>query len=157
MQQTSKYQFNLIEPEDKFLPTPLNQNMEKVEAIISQEVGVLQEGLGSGGYTARIAWGSYTGNGTYGAANANSLTFDFCPVLVFIVRATNSREVIFVREKTQYSAGLGGASVFYNTSTWEGHTLSWYASSGSSATADQMNEADQIYFWVAIGYDDSMA
>ncbi len=32
MQQTGKYQFNLIETSDAFSPDPLNENMEKVEA-----------------------------------------------------------------------------------------------------------------------------
>lgn len=32
MQQTEKYQFNLIEPSDTFSPDSLNENMEKVEA-----------------------------------------------------------------------------------------------------------------------------
>ena len=34
MQQTSKYQFNLVEGSDDFSPTPLNQNMEKVEEVL---------------------------------------------------------------------------------------------------------------------------
>ena len=34
MQQTSKYQFNLIETGDTFSPDPLNQNMEKVESAL---------------------------------------------------------------------------------------------------------------------------
>jgi len=34
MQQTAKYQFNLIEREDVFSPDPLNENMEKVEGAL---------------------------------------------------------------------------------------------------------------------------
>ena len=34
MQQTTKYQFNLIETSDTFSPDPLNQNMEKVESAL---------------------------------------------------------------------------------------------------------------------------
>ena len=34
MQQTSKYQFNLVESGDAFSPAPLNDNMEKVEAAL---------------------------------------------------------------------------------------------------------------------------
>lgn len=35
MQQTKKYQFNLIEPSDTFSPDRLNENMEKVEAALT--------------------------------------------------------------------------------------------------------------------------
>ena len=34
MQQTSKYQFNLVEGSDDFSPTPLNQNIEKIEETL---------------------------------------------------------------------------------------------------------------------------
>ena len=34
MQQTEKYQFNLIETSDTFSPDPLNENMEKLEAAL---------------------------------------------------------------------------------------------------------------------------
>lgn len=34
MQQTEKYQLNLIEKTDTFSPDPLNENMEKVEAAL---------------------------------------------------------------------------------------------------------------------------
>ena len=37
MQQTEKYKLNLIEPKDKFLPDPLNENMEKVEGALTAE------------------------------------------------------------------------------------------------------------------------
>ena len=35
MQQTSKYQFNLVDATDDFSPDPLNQNAEKTETLIA--------------------------------------------------------------------------------------------------------------------------
>ena len=45
MQQTSKYQFNLVEGSDDFSPTPLNQNMEKVEEVLENMEATLSESL----------------------------------------------------------------------------------------------------------------
>ena len=42
MQQTSKYQFNLVEGSDDFSPTPLNQNMEKVEEALEELEGAVE-------------------------------------------------------------------------------------------------------------------
>ena len=77
MQQTSKYQFNLVEGSDDFSPAPLNQNAQKTEAaLVAMEeslTGQIEEmegslaslaaNVGTAGKTARIAWGSYTGTG----------------------------------------------------------------------------------------------
>ncbi len=41
MQQTEKYQFNLIETSDTFSPDPLNENMEKAEQALSAEAAAL--------------------------------------------------------------------------------------------------------------------
>ena len=46
MQQTTKYQFNLVDATDDFSPTPLNQNMEKVEEELDSLTSALTQGLG---------------------------------------------------------------------------------------------------------------
>ena len=72
MQQTSKYQFNLVDTTDDFSPAPLNQNAQKTEAaLVAMEeslTGQIEEmegslaslaaNVGTAGKTARIAWGS---------------------------------------------------------------------------------------------------
>ena len=45
MQQTTKYQFNLVDATDDFSPAPLNQNMEKVEEELSGLSTALTQGL----------------------------------------------------------------------------------------------------------------
>lgn len=47
MQQTEKYQFNLIEPSDVFSPEPLNQNMEKTEEQFTAEAAARQSADGA--------------------------------------------------------------------------------------------------------------
>lgn len=53
-------------------------------AATSAALAALAKNLGVVGHNARVTWGSYTGAGTYGASNQNSLEFGFCPVLVAI-------------------------------------------------------------------------
>ena len=77
MQQTSKYQFNLVDATDDFSPDPLNQNAEKTETLIAgveSDLAALTTAVGEGGHNCRIAFGSYQGTGTYGAGSPNSLT-----------------------------------------------------------------------------------
>ena len=61
MQQTSKYQFNLVDATDDFSPEPLNQNMEKVEEAREGQAAALESAKGEfpvvrlGSYTAATA------------------------------------------------------------------------------------------------------
>ena len=79
MQQTSKYQFNLVEGSDDFSPAPLNQNMEKVE----EELEGIEESLATVMESVdghKIAVGSYRGSG--GTKNVN---LGFTPSMVIVV------------------------------------------------------------------------
>ena len=61
MQQTTKYQFNLVDATDDFSPDPLNQNMEKVEEALAGQAAALEAAKGEfpvvrlGSYTAATA------------------------------------------------------------------------------------------------------
>ena len=80
MQQTSKYQFNLVEGSDDFSPTPLNQNMEKVEeALEGMETAVeaAQEAAEEKPYVV----GNYTGDG---ASTARHFNLGFKPSFLII-------------------------------------------------------------------------
>ena len=45
MQQTTKYQFKLIEGSDDFSPQPLNDNVEKVEDVLSGMESTMEDAL----------------------------------------------------------------------------------------------------------------
>lgn len=151
MQQTTKYKFNLIEGSDDVSPVPLNENMEKVEAQFGAVETALADGLtaveaslGSGGKTARIAYGKYTGNGKCGAAYPNSLTFDFAPKVVFVARTTVGYNPVLMV--------AGGVSTSYCQLTWSGNRVSWYDNRGNYATStEQLNDSGIVYSYVAIG------
>lgn len=155
MRQTEKYQFNLIDPEDKFLPDPLNENTEKTEAALNS--------------CARIAFGTYVGTGTFGKETPCTLTFDFEPKLVMVYSgsmgmltgdSTNSggsNTIIAARPATsasRYGSYGGGISIVYDYFTWDGNTFSWYSSSGGSQEKSgsiQLNYEGSNYYYMAIG------
>ena len=108
------------------------------------------------GGVPKIATGSYTGTGTYGADNPCSLTFPFSPTLVIVScwRAASSmtnRSVvgIFVRDdhgmritqNTNYASRILYAA-------WAETSLSWYSVDGED---DQLNYDGTTYHYIALG------
>ena len=81
MQQTSKYQFNLVEGSDDFSPTPLNQNMEKVEEALGDMEDAI-DGVMEVAYNPNnmpFVTGNYTGTGSI-----VTITLGFKPSLVIV-------------------------------------------------------------------------
>ena len=173
MQQTAKYQFNLVDSSDDFSPAPLNQNMEKVEeeldsltSALTQGLGGLEDSLdaglasltaalGSGGHTCRIAHGSYNGTGQFGESHKNSLSFDFTPVAVLIGTAASTQDNAF---PGLFLRGMstGHSCYGYPTEldpqlhlTWQAQGVIWYS---NSEQYHQMNVSGYTYYYVALGY-----
>ena len=103
---------------------------------------------------AKIATGSYTGTGTYGASNLNSLTFEFAPKLVIIQASKgygysmlvfiykNGEEILMPWQSTSGS--------FTNKGKINNNVVSWYMEGNSNATY-QLNESNTKYYYIAIG------
>ena len=166
MQHTSKYQFKLIEGTDNFSPAPLNQNAQKTEAaLVAMEeslTGQIEEmegslaslaaNVGTAGKTARIAWGSYTGTGTYGASAPTVFSCDFYPVLL-------------VAEWENYEYGhplvlLNGVTVMPTVfGSYHAVSVAWTSrqvSIYSTTAADvQFNMEGATYHYMILGYDDN--
>lgn len=105
-------------------------------AVTLQSPSQLQSSLGLDDY-AKIQTGSYTGTGTYGSSNPNSLTFNFVPqsfiitshiyrqaINLLIGIPTSSISMIFSVSSTTFS--FNGAILYSYVS---GNSLNWYASS----------------------------
>lgn len=91
----------------------------------------------------KIATGSYTGTGTYGESNPNSLTFDFVPKFVIIEgRATWCYGGVFWVMDTST-----GASNHTCPASLNDKTLTWY----SYEDDRQLNASGTKYNYVAIG------
>ena len=108
------------------------------------ESGYVFKSMGQLGDKARIATGSYTGTGTYGPSNPNSLTFGFVPKLV-VVRATGGDGghswIIGCNH------GKGGNDAWV-TITWNSNTVAWYHNSSADY---QLNASGTKYYYLAIG------
>ena len=151
MQQTSKYQFNLVEGSDDFSPAPLNQNMEKVEEELAghaQKLAGLAANVGTGGKTARIAWGTYTGTGAFGVGSPNSLSFDFTPAVILIRTPGVRYTTVLVRGCTT-SHGCINDSYEIQVS-WTDAGVSWYSPDASNT---QNNSSGSTYYYTAMGYN----
>ena len=152
MQQTTKYQFKLIEGTDDFSPGPLNDNMEMVEEqfeAVEEEFSEVMTNLGSGGNTARIIYGSYVGTGTYGAGNPNTLTFDFRPLLLIWGDPVYDQytTVVCMRGRDNQPGPNGRIATI-----WGNNSVSWYH---NSSAQEQANTSGVTYPYVAIGDNDA--
>lgn len=161
MQQTEKYKLNLIEPSDPFLPEGLNENTQKIEEVLSENLGAVRstvdalvKNVGAGGKNARIAWGFYDGNGTYGEGNSIVLTVDFYPAFLFTGSSRGFTDSMWspcflmrgltTTEAQHYGAGYLGV-------TWLDDGVKLSGSSAASAN----NELNHRYFYIIIGYDEN--
>ena len=107
--------------------------------------------------TVKIETGSYTGTGTYGSSNPNTLTFSFEPKIVFITYAGSSfvPGTDYFADSAIYLIGSSFSRVAVSGSVlnWsiDGVVLNWYTS-GSAATArSQLNQNGYMYNYVALG------
>lgn len=101
--------------------------------------------------TVKIATGSYTGTGTYGSSNPNSLTFDFEPKIVFIGgKGTSGVYATFPYVwGGQYIYLQSNGTTYSNNVSISGNTMTWYSSSSSASY--QLNTAGTVYNYIAIG------
>ena len=106
----------------------------------------------------KIVSGSYTGTGTYGSGNKNSLTFDGTPKLLIVSSTVSSAyggsrtypQLIFVYGESGSIASLitSGSEVFSSAKvSGSGNTVSWYS---ADAAAQQLNVSGIKYNYIAI-------
>lgn len=104
--------------------------------------------------------GTYTGSGSYGSGNKNSLTFPFVPKLVCVWHGPSSPNglhpddgmgywhysFLWMTGQTQAGVHANGSGIL-NFSV-SGKTLYWYTGAGSSV---QMNDTNTTYYYFALG------
>ena len=108
----------------------------------------------------RIETGTYTGTGTYGSSNPNSIVFSAAPKFVYVMATQNPNG-----EPLNMMVWIGGTTcqLFYNRSAadaWypvigiaslSGVTLSWYEDDVLYVPAGtQCNKSGVVYRWFAI-------
>lgn len=127
--------------------------------------GYVYTAIGRLGDKVRISTGRYIGTGTYGEKNPSSITFDFAPVLFWVVKYRVKDSTFFAQEEQKspmiytpilsenYTEGGGfyydaAASRSYAKVANNGKTIIWYH--GNSAT-EQLNSSGYSYYYIAIG------
>ena len=109
MQKTAEFQFKLIDPEDSFLPGPLNDNAQAVEDALK-------------GLAARIegacAVGSFTGNG----ASAREVELGVTPRFALVItqgmlNGSNYVYAFLAFQGAGCSFGVGAGNSFATTGT----------------------------------------
>lgn len=168
MKRTTNYALPTWEKSDFIQMSDFNDLTHKLDAALKQtadtadevsrttataeSVTAIARDLGTHGKNARIAFGSYTGDGKYGSANPNSLTFDFKPVMVFIGSDNESYlsggQMIW---PLTLGSAVAGGSVRV---TWSGHSVSWYTLETTNPHIYQSNRSGYVYHYLAIGYDE---
>ena len=185
MQHTQNYQLSRWAKDDRIMMEDFNADNEKIDAALkaandridtkadaaalSEETGArtaadssfagqlaeLAANLGVHGHNCRIAWGSYTGTGTTGAASPNTLQFDFYPVLVLVapVKPSGSTQnpSIFLRGRDKASSQPEGGNDYQLTAAWTDNALSWYST--NTYAGYQHNFKGNVYCYAVLGYD----
>ena len=153
---------HLWEPDDQVLRTEFNENWQKIDteaADIREDVAAITADLGAAGKNARIAWGTYTGTGTFGEANKRTLDVGFYPVLALV---GDPQDVANTAWPSIFLRGGGVAQPDWSvnmrqtmTVQWTDTAFSWYVTNDTTAyTGYAMNNASgRTYYYVVIGYD----
>lgn len=113
---------------------------------------------------AQIAVGSYTGSGSSGSSNPNSLTFSFVPKVLMIPLFSYPKNLthyeynlwacITSNLTTSYVKGNGlgmhqdGYNLVYGKKSSNGKTIYWY---NTGTSANQFNSSGYTYHYIAIG------
>ena len=130
------------------------------------ESGYVFKSMGQLGDKVRIATGSYTGTGTYGSSNPNSLTFEFAPAVLLVSSPSNYGlegfgydsasnvtyamigSVLTTSYKQYFGIGVNTNATGYGKKSSDGKKFSWY---NKASAANQWNASNKVYHYFAIG------
>ena len=137
---------------------PLAYNAKQLGGKTYEEiVQYIQSSIGTGGKNVITKWGSYVGNGRYGASNPNVITCGFTPVYIVVMYddySNHSTQTGFIISDRM--SFIDGAR--YNKTTWGNTYISWYNVNTNTAynTAEmQFNDTGKTYSYIIFGYQES--
>lgn len=103
-------------------------------------------GLENYSVESKVHPGAYTGSGTYGSGNPNSLTLEFEPKMV-IVQGTSGRMAVMIKP-SGVGISIGASDSTTLNVTWDGESVRWY---NAVNAANQMNTNNETYSYTAFG------
>ena len=108
MQQTEKYKLNLIESSDPFLPDALNENTQKIEEVVQEKLGEMDQRV-------TVLEAKKFAVGTYKAEMNETLKVEvgFTPEAVILSDAHGANQVCFITKAGSY-VGNGNVVVVEN-------------------------------------------
>lgn len=120
MQQTKKYQLNLIDRDDAFTPDALNENTEIIEEVLSQNLGRMDAEIGGKG-TCTVRTGSFKGDGI----KEHEIELGFAPSFLIIYGTGSGQALSFTTQnwRIMYQGGTfyqSGATLTENGFTVSG-------------------------------------
>ena len=184
MDHTQNYQLSRWAKDDRIMMEDFNADNEKIDAALkaandridikadaaalSEETGArtaadssfagqlaeLAANLGVHGHNCRIATGSYVAAGGYGESNALSLSFDFCPLLVFITSNSTggypASPCVLMRDINTAHPSSSDRESYRLSVSWSDHGVSWY---GTETAGLMENLSGRTYVYIVVGYD----
>lgn len=162
MNKTTNFDLPQWVKEDPIKMQDFNAAFASIDAALKAETDARSEADGTAaehitalaqtianGKICRIKYGSYTGNGKYGAANAVSIECGFYPLLVMVNSSSSNH----------YWAVRGFDKFYYNNRenemTWGDTGVSWYYPQDDQyypPSGNQMNAIDTTYYYLVLGY-----
>lgn len=126
---TPNYQLHQWEPQDPFLRTDFNEDLQKIDNGLHEKLSE--------------STGSYVGTGKFGPANKNVLEFEVSPQIVLVLGMGDM--AVFFRDNPE-SATLGSHSAPL-TVQWSSNSIEWSTPGGNSLFNEymQMNAASITY------------
>lgn len=116
------------------------------EVIFPVTIARAVAGLENVGVESKVHPGAYTGSGTYGSGNPNSLTLEFEPKMV-IVQGTSGRMAVMIKP-SGVGISIGASDSTTLNVTWDGESVRWY---NAVNAANQMNTNNETYSYTAFG------
>ena len=151
MNKTANFQLTQWEKTDRILMEEFNSDNEKIDTALksnADKAAALQTALASCG-NCKIVYGTYTGNGKYGSANPNKLTFSGKPVLVIVQAQNNSTNFDFhlrMIRGCDWAVGDRGNYSYTNSVAWGENYVSWY----NDKAETQFNLQNSVYSYIAL-------
>ena len=140
MTKTTNYQLNQWAKSDRIMMDDFNADNQKIDAALAE--------------MPRIVTGTYTGTGTYGSGNPNTLTFDFAPKIIYVVlkQSYNSQAgMLILRGQTICSSTGSPGGAYFCSCSFSGNTVSWYCDDRTNGAYIQFNTNGQEYLYIALG------
>ena len=150
-QETPNYRLSRWAGTDRIMMEDFNRDNAAIDAALksnADKAAALQTALASCG-NCKIVYGTYTGNGKYGSANPNKLTFSGKPVLVIVQAQNNSTNFDFhlrMIRGCDWAVGDRDNYSYTNSVAWGENYVSWY----NDKAGTQFNLQGSVYSYIAL-------